>query len=777
MNQNHLVMTMRQRSLALVLLTLLLGVTATGAVHAAEDPEYEPGFVEWDVKPVERLFVEGLDAEEAVLQRQRTDNAVGSQPVAYGNGVVPVFTVSSEPLQNPINATVNMTVFMSAYIDGVGGPQFCERQWAVDKDFTLIYSVDAGGVPVYDSVVTQVVDTDTSNSAMNFSGLRIEAFLSMDVGDVFTLSVSAENRCIGSTIQVQWGAFEQNSGGLIMEGQLYEPKARVFVDAERRAHIEFEPLFPWGVDDVKTTKWELWGPLAGDEKFVKDEDLIMETSTGRIRIDRSIPGNNTIWAWSGLVPLTPGDANLEVCIQTVSGDLNSDCHAFGIIRFDVEKADKGLASSTVFLSLATVGSLIGFMVMLVRKDELPPLPILAAIILMTILFIPTAISQPNLGSTELIDDHARVFDTELYDENMQSMMVSDLFDDKDALIIAIALPGTQNVVDQATELNKTLDLIADEVSVVHVLSGMDASATDVAALKANYNLTWATYVDIDESFTRSSPNGTSDSILVLDKSMRVVYSNAPSASSEEIISAVESINNGGSSSAWSYFSLIFGPGLFLFFLALPREEYEVLEEPLPIGMYWGAIIAASGAGIVLVNLPLLIATLAPIPSNTLFWVDVAMLVWLLEMSIVTARRGTPFEADFVGAAIHKLFPKNFQDWRGVEDMKRDTLIGIWMGWFGWFAFPALFSQGVGAAILSGVSGIFFGSFGFILIILLGGATVLLLRIIASLGGSISRLFGEYGFESYAQYSGWCIVPLALWSIGNTILSMLEIGIL
>jgi len=777
MNQNHVVVTMRQRSLALVLLALLLGVMATSAVNAAEDPEYEPGFVEWDVKPVERLFVEGLDAEEAVLQRQRTDNAVGSQPVAYGNGVVPVFTVSSEPLQNPINATVNMTVFFSAYIDGVGGPQFCERQWAVDKDFTLIYSVDAGGVPVYDSVVTQVVDTDTSNSAMNFSGQRIEAFLSMDVGDVFTLSVSAQNNCIGSTIQVQWGAFEQNSGGIVMEGQLYEPEARVFVDAERRAHIEFEPLFPWGADDVKTTKWELWGPLAGDEKFVKDEDLIMETSTGRIRVDRSIPGNNTIWAWSGLIPLTPGDANLEFCIQTVSGDLNSDCHAFGIIRFDVEKADKGLASSTVFLSLTSVGSLIGFMVMMVRKDELPPLPILGAILLMTILFIPTAISQPNLGSSELIDDHARVFDTELYDENMQSMMVSELFDGKDALIIAIALPGTQNIVDQATELNKTLDLIADEVSIVHVLSGMDASATDVSSMKANYNLTWSTYVDIDESFTRSSPNGTSDSILVLDKSMRVVYSNAPSASSEEIISAVESINNGGSSSAWSYFSLIFGPGLFLFFLALPREEYEELETPLPIGMYWGAIIAASGAGIVLVNLPLLLATLAPIPSNTLFWVDIAMVVWLLEMSLVTARRGTPFEADFVGGAIHKLFPKNFRDWRGVKDMKRDTLIGIWMGWFGWFAFPALFSQGVGAAMLSGASGIFFGSIGFILIVLLGGATVLLLRIIASLGGSISRLFGEYGFESFAQYSGWCIVPLALWSIGNSVLSMLEIGIL
>ena len=778
MNQNHVVVTMRQRSLAFVLLALLIGVTATGAVNALEDPVYEPGFVEWDISPVERLFVEGLDAEEAVLQRQRTDNAVGSQPVTFGVGVVPIFTVASEPLQNPVNATVNMTVFLSAYIDGIGGPQFCERQiWNPDKSFTLIYSVDAGGVPVYDSVVTQVVDTSTSNAAMNFSGERIEVFLSLDVGDVITLSVSAENNCDGSTIQVQWGAFEQNSGGIIMEGQIYQPKAQVFVDAERRAHIEFEPLFPWGIDDVKTTKWELWGPLLPDEKFVKDEDLIMETSTGRMRVDRPIPGNNTLWAWSGLIPLTPGDANLELCIQTVSGDLNSDCHAFGIIRFEVEKVDKGLASSTVFLSLTTFGSLIGFMVMLVRKDELPPLLILAAILLMTILFIPTAISQPNLGSTELIDDHARVFDTELYDENMQSMMVSELFDGKDVLIIAIALPGTQNIVDQATELNKTLDLLGDEVSVIHLLSGMDASTNDVSSMKTNYNFTWPTYVDLDESFTRSSPNGTSDSILVLDKTMRVVYSNAPSAPSEEIISAVESIKSGGSTSAWSYFSLLFGPGLFLFFLALPREEYETLEEPLPIGMHWGAIIAASGAGIVLVNLPLLIATLAPIPSNTLFWIDLGMVVWLLEMSVVTARRGTPYEADFLGALIHKLFPKNFRDWRGVEDMQRDTLIGIWMGWFGWFTFPALFPQGVGAAMLSGVSGIFFGIFGLILIVLLGGAVTLLLRTIASLGGSISRLLGEFGFEEFGQYSGWCLTPIALWAIGNAVISLFDIGIL
>ena len=777
MNQNHVVLTMRQRSIAFVLLALLFGVMATGAVEAIEDETYEPGFVEWDVNPMERLFVEGLDVEEAVLQRGRTDNAVGSHPVNYGAGTVPIFTISSEPLQNPINATVNMTVFMSAYIDGVGGPQFCERQWGVDKSFTLIYSVDAGGVPVYDSVVTQVVDTATSNSAMNFSGQRIEAFLSMGVGDVFTLSVSAENNCAGSSIQVQWGAFEQNSGGIIMEGQIYEPKASVFVDAERRAHIEFEPLFPWGVDDVKTAKWELWGPLEFDEKFVKDEDSIMETSTGRLKIDRSVGGNRTVWAWSGITALTPGDANLEICIQTTSGDLNSDCHAFGIIRFEVEKTDKGLASSTIFLSLTTIGSLIGFMFVQERSADLPPLPILIALILMMLLFIPTAISQPDLASNELIDDHARMFDTDLYDENMQPVSVSELFDGKDALVVALALPGTQNVAEQAIELNKTVDLLGEDITVIHLLAGMNASTTDVNAMKSNYNLTWKTYVDIDESFTQSSPNGTADSIIVLDKTMRVVYSNAPAASSEEIIAAVESINTGGSTSSWSYFSLFFGPGLILLFLALPREEYEVLEEPLPFGMHMGAVIAAGGAGIVLVNLPILIATLAPLPSNTLFWIDLAMIIWMIEMSFVTARRGTPYEAEFLGRIMHKFFPEAFRNWRGVEDMQRDVLIGIWLGWFGWLTFPALFPQGVGATMLSGIFGIFFGIFGLLFIILLGGAVVLLLRFIASLGGNISLMFGDLGEDTFARYSGWCIVPIALWSFGNSLISLMNIGII
>ena len=82
-------------------------------------------------------------------------------------------------------------------------------------------------------------------------------------------------------------------------------------------------------------------------------------------------------------------------------------------------------------------------------------------------------------------------------------------------------------------------------------------------------MTWDSYVDLNETFTMSTPNGTSDSILVLDKTMRVVYSNAPSASSEEIIDAVESIRSGGSTSLGSYFFTPLRTGNIL---AFPRSS-------------------------------------------------------------------------------------------------------------------------------------------------------------------------------------------------------------
>ena len=93
---------MGRQAWAIGTLCLLLCVGLSGMVSANTDSTYEPGFVEWNISPLERLFVEGSDVEEAVLQREQTDSAVGGFTVGPTNGPVPVFTLQSPRLSSPL---------------------------------------------------------------------------------------------------------------------------------------------------------------------------------------------------------------------------------------------------------------------------------------------------------------------------------------------------------------------------------------------------------------------------------------------------------------------------------------------------------------------------------------------------------------------------------------------------------------------------------------------------------------------------------------------------
>ena len=245
----------------------------------------------------------------------------------------------------------------------------------------------------------------------------------------------------------------------------------------------------------------------------------------------------------------------------------------------------------------------------------------------------------------------------------------------------------------------------------------------------------------------------------------------------DIVEAVDAITSGGPNSFGSYFGLLLGPGLFLFLLALPRNEWTAPEEPLPPGLLWGSIIVAAGTGILMVNLPALLLTVLPAGMTIRFLLDIAMMVWMLEMCFFTARRGAPYEADLLGRLLHRSFPKAFRDWRDPVDMDRDVLLGIWMGWFGWLAFPNLFTQSVGSSILAGGSGIGMAIFFLFLFTLSGGLVVLLLRIVSSWGGPFSRLFGKFGGEVFAQFVGWILTPIALWMAINATITVFELGVL
>ena len=773
---------MANRRISILLLILLIGVIASSTVNA-QDNTYAPGYIDWEVNPVEQLFVEGMTETSAILQRERPDQAEGGislDPLFNGD----IFTIQSEPVNTGFSQTVKMSVFFSVYLDDNVGPETCFRQQTTslqqsDATTTLTYTVSLGGEQIYQESVTNIVDEVTSGQAMNFSGPENEINITANPGDVFTLSLSAVHNCLGSSVMVQWGGGPepQNSGGIVMVGVIYQPEIRMILDESNIAHIEFDPLMPWGASDIKEIKWEIWGPLKDYERISYSNDNKLEDSTGKTLTIRQIGDNESIWTWSGKEVLANGELNLEMCVRTVYGDLNSECHAFGILRFEVTDEDSGFLNAKLFLSLSALIALLAFVGNAFNQGLLIPIPILSALAVMMLLFVPTAFSQNNLGADAAIYENTRIPNAELFDENGQSYTITELFDGRDALVIGIGLPASENLIEQSNQFNETLDKYGDDVAIIHVLSGMNPMDSDVITMRQQLNTSWPILIDKDEQFASTLPDGVSDSVVIIDKAMHVTFSKTPVAYSDDISKAIDEIPAGGSQNLGAYFAMLIGPGLFLFFIALPREDWTPPDEPLPPGSLWASIIGAGAAGILVVNLPMLIATLLPIGSGLLFYLEIIMMLWFVEMAFFTAKNGKPFEAAIIAKLIHGLYPKNFQDWRPLEDMERDFLIGIWFGWFGLLAFPALFPQAVGAAFLSGFGGIIRSIISLVLILILGGLAVLSLRLIAAVGGPISRLFGRFGAESFTQFVGWLVLPLAIWVTINSVLASINAGVL
>ena len=773
---------MGKRIISILLLILLIGVIASNSVSANND-SYQPGYIDWEINSVEHLFVEGMTEQTAILQREKPDQTEGGislDPLFNGD----IFSIQSEPIQHGFTQTVKMSVYFSVYLDGSVGPQTCTRQQSTslgtsDASTTLTYTVSLAGQQIYQESVTEIVEEIGSSSALNFSGPVNDVNISANPGDTFQLTLSGVHNCLGSSVMVQWGGGPepQNSGGILMIGQLYEPKMNMVVDNSNIPHIELDPILPWGVEDIKETKWEIWGPLRENDRTSSDNDDMIENSAGKSMLERQITENKSVLVWSGKETLNGGEYNLQICIKTVYGDLNSECHAFGILRFEVVDEDNGFANAKLFLTITTVLALLLFVGNAFNQGLLIPAPILGALLVMMLLFVPTAFSQNNLGADATINDNTRVSNAELYDENENAYTIDELFDGKDALVIGIGLPASENLIEQSNQFNRTIERYGDDVAVIHIISGTDPLTSDLVQMRAQLNTSWPILLDEEGKFASTLPNGVSDSVLVIDRAMHVTFSKSPVAYSDDISEAIDAIPSGGAQNLAPYFALLVGPGLFLFFIALPREGWTPPDEPVPPGSLWASIIGAGAAGILLVNLPILIATILPIGTGLLFYMDILMMVWFVEMAFFTAKNGKPYEATLLAGLIHRLYPKHFQDWRPLEDMERDVLLGIWFGWFGILAFPALFPQAIGAAMLSGFAGILRSVLSLIIILLMGGLAILSLRIIAAIGGPISRLFGRFGAESFTQFVGWCILPLAIWVTINSILTSINVGLL
>ena len=778
------------RLIAFGLLALFVSSLAIGAQGALENVTYKEGYVDWEMDIEQRLYVEGENAETSVLQRARPDATLAFADVTPNSGLNQIFSLTSEPLVNPIRGSINISTFFSAYLVPQAGlaqstqcTQISNPFTLGDDSTTLVMTASISGTQVYETTITHIMDTIASNNPQNFSGDIQPLEIDLSPGDTFGISLSAEHLCEGTVARIQWGGFETNAGGIIMTGKVYEPEASIRIDSSKRAHIEFLPTLPWGENDVlidgngnRAVSWVLRGPLDSDEKTNKDRDTVMENSIGRIRMERDLGNNETAWIWTGKEQLFTGSSNLEVCVTTTSGNPNVDCHAFGIIRFEVEPDNEGFATAGIWLTLTTIFCFIGLVYKGFNSEPPLPLPIIGALFVMMLLMLPLGFAQTNLSDEAILDENTLLLDAEFKLDGTEFTTLSELMGDSNALVIGAIAPGSESAQDQANEFALLLGQ-RDDISVVQVVTGDNSLLSDVTAYRSQLNGSWPIVLDYNNELVRSSPTGNADSILIVDKTMHITWSETPTAGSKAMNDAIDGIGTGGPTSLGTYFSILIPAGLFLVFLALPRQGWTKPEEPLPPGALWASIALAGGCGVLMVHLPAFLVSLLPVGAFFAHIVHVVMFLWFVQMCIVTYRTGTPIEAKFLGTMLHGLTNKSFQEWRPREDMQRDVFLGVYIGWFSWLADPALIAQGVGATALDGGISILFAVLILLGHILVSGLTVLILRIIASWGGPISNLFGKFGAESFARFMGLVLIPISLWVTTNSILALFSVGVL
>ena len=155
--------------------------------------------------------------------------------------------------------------------------------------------------------------------------------------------------------------------------------------------------------------------------------------------------------------------------------------------FEVTDEDTGFLNAKLFLSLSALIALLAFVGNAFNQGLLIPIPILSALAVMMLLFVPTAFSQNNLGADSAIYENTRIPNAELFDENGESYTITELFDGKDALVIGIGLPASENLIEQSNQFNVTLDKYGDNVAIIHVLSGMNPMDSDIIQMRQQLN--------------------------------------------------------------------------------------------------------------------------------------------------------------------------------------------------------------------------------------------------------------------------------------------------
>ncbi len=757
----------------IIIATLLFSGSYLMFNSQAAQTNYEDDYVEWQIIQNNRLFVIGDDADTATLSRNKSTSigTTGGETIGFTQGYQQLMSIESQPVVEGFNGTLNITAFFPGWLENAPFATYCQSTGVINpgaenKMASIRVTILSGSTEVYrESSPYQAITAMNENDAANMSTPMKQVNMTIHPNSTFTLILEVHNAC-DAQMRIGWGGYGQFSGGVDLIGDLHAPEFRVTIDQSRLAHLEFIPMTMWGLDDMEDMSFSLWGPIPSDDRSHLDADQLQEAFNWDPSItvpERKVEGNRSALTWSGKVPLPVGDGVLDVCIRVVDGKSTDKCHIRGLVRYSVDSEEDIILSSGLWLSIAVSFSGLGFIIYAFRQELLIPLPLVVAVLIGGLLMIPLASDIPDLSSDNKQSDNTRVPAFILLSSSGDSVSLEELLSEHDAVVVGLSLPASYNAYDHISEFDTAKDRLGDDVAFVQILTGDDARMVDLEPLNEKVNGKWPLLLDDgSSSFASGLPSGISDSVVIIDSSGHVVDHRAPTMSSKEIIDSVESLSTGGPQSSFTTMALLLGPCLGLLLLALPRAGWRAPEKPLPPGTLWASIILTGGLGWAMVNLPQLLIVFAPLDADHRIWLDILMGLWMIQMVIVTAIRGNPFEVSFISNKLHSIAPNAFSEWRELEDLERDLLIGTWVGWMAFMLMPDTLPQGVGGTILTGGFGWLAGPFLFCVQLFSAGLVVLIIRFIASWGGRISQMFGAVGYQIFSRSNAWAMTPIAIW---------------
>ena len=101
-------------------------------------------------------------------------------------------------------------------------------------------------------------------------------------------------------------------------------------------------------------------------------------------------------------------------------------------------------------------------------------------------------------------------------------------------------------------------------------------------------------------------------------------------------------------------------------------------------------------------MPSIIIAFMPLGSSIKALSDFAVLGWFLWVSIHATRTTSPLEVRILSDFIHSKLPESFSNWRDIEDLRRDVLLGFMVGMFTWMIEPSQMAQAVVAPALTNI---------------------------------------------------------------------------